>query len=72
MWKGSFIGAFFVNIRYIHIKDSNKYQIWIIVRSINIWTGGGGGYEKLLKDVSEMRVCKFGLYTVEQRIALRR
>jgi hypothetical protein len=29
----------FVNIQYIHIKYSNKYDLWVTVKSLNIGTG---------------------------------
>jgi hypothetical protein len=39
----------FVNIQYIDIKDSNKYDLWIIVKSINIGTGAGFFFVKKKK-----------------------
>jgi hypothetical protein len=56
MWKGYLIGAFFVNIKYMHIKDSNKYEIWVIVKSTNISMGAESFMKKLLGGVTEMIV----------------
>jgi hypothetical protein len=35
-WKWSVIGSFLVNAWYIHIKGSNKYNMWVIAECINI------------------------------------
>jgi hypothetical protein len=55
----------FLRARCIHIKDSNNYDIWVDVKSINIGTDTGS-FTK-----TQRRERKFGLYIVEQRIKLR-
>jgi hypothetical protein len=52
----NFTGAFVANIRHMHVKDSNKYEICIIFKSINVLTGTGNFMKKLMGGVTEMRV----------------
>jgi hypothetical protein len=37
---------FFVNTYYVHLKDSNEYDIWTVVKIINIRANVGNFYEK--------------------------
>jgi hypothetical protein len=48
MWRGSSICALYASTRYIYIyiKDSNKYDTWVIVESVNIGEGAENFYER--------------------------